>query len=231
MSRIFRNRVEAGRELGIRLRALDLGGDLLVLGLPRGGVPVACEVAAALAAPVDVLVVRKLGAPHNRELAVGAIAFGGVTVYNDELLEMLNLTEEDLEPTRRSELAELSRREGAYRGGAAPLAIANRTVILVDDGVATGATMHAAVLATRRLQPRRIIVAAPTASSDSVERLEKVADQLVVLETPEPYYAVGAWYAEFSQLRDEEVVACLAAATTRTAAGGGSGDGPSAPSA
>jgi predicted phosphoribosyltransferase len=220
MARIFRDREEAGRELGIRLRALELGRDLLVLGLPRGGVPVACEVAAALAAPVDVLVVRKLGAPHNRELAVGAVAFGGVTVYNDALLEMLNLTEQDLEPTRRSELAELERRERAYRGGAAPLAVTNRTVILVDDGVATGATMRAAVLATRRLQPRRIIVAAPTGASDSLELLEKVADQVVVLETPEPYYAVGAWYAEFPQLRDEEVVACLAAAARRTAAAG-----------
>jgi putative phosphoribosyl transferase len=224
VARIFRDREEAGRELGLRLRALDLRDDVLVLGLPRGGVPVACEVAAALAAPVDVLVVRKLGAPHNPELAVGAIAFGGVTVYNDELLEMLNLTEQDLEPTRRRELAELERRERAYRGGAAPLAVMNRTVILVDDGVATGATMHAAVIATRRLQPQRIIVAAPTAASDSLERLEKVADQVVVLDTPEPYYGVGAWYAEFPQLRDEEVVACLAAAARRMAPVGSSGD-------
>ena len=218
MARIFHDREEAGRQLGIRLRALDLRDDLLVLGLPRGGVPVACEVAVALAAPVDVLVVRKLGAPHNRELAVGALAYGGVTVYNDALLEMLNLTEQDLEPTRRSELAELTRREVVYRAGAAPLTVTNKTVILVDDGVATGATMHAAVLATRRLQPQRIIVAAPTGAIDSLERLEKVADQVVVLETPEPYYAVGAWYAAFPQLRDEEVVACLAAAARRTAA-------------
>jgi putative phosphoribosyl transferase len=217
---MFRDREEAGRELGVRLRALDLGDDLLVLGLPRGGVPVACEAAAALGAPVDVLIVRKLGAPHNPELAVGAIAFGGVTVYNDALLEMLNLTEQDLEPTRRRELAELTRRERAYRGGAAPLAVTNRTVILVDDGVATGATMRAAVLATRRLQPRRIIVAAPTAATDSVERIEKVADQVVALETPEPYYAVGAWYEQFPQLSDEEVVDCLAAAAVRTARAG-----------
>ena len=212
MARIFRDREEAGRELGIRLGALHLRDDLLVLGLPRGGVPVACEVAAALDAPVDVLIVRKLGAPHNRELAVGAIAYGGVTVYNDALLEMLNLTEQDLEPTLRAELVELERRERAYRGGAAPLTVTNKTVILVDDGVATGATMHAAVLATRRLQPQRIIVAAPTAASDSLERLEKVADRVVVLETPEPYYGVGAWYAAFPQLRDDEVVALLAAA-------------------
>lgn len=149
---------------------------MLVLGLPRGGVLVACEVAAALGAPVDVLIVRKLGAPHNPEPAVGAVAFGGVTVYNDELLETLNLTEQDLESTRRRELDEL----------------------------------------TRRLRPRRIIVAAPRAAIDSAERLEKVADQLVVLQ----YYAVGAWYEQFPQLRDEEVVECLAAAAKRKAAAG-----------
>ena len=216
MAKIYRNRIEAGAELGRRLREKGFGADALVLGLPRGGVPVACEVAAALGAEVDVLVVRKLGAPHNRELAVGAVAFGGVTVYNDALLEMLNLTKEDLEPTYRRELEELTRRERAYRAGAAPLAVASRTVILVDDGVATGATMHAAVLATRALKPRRIVVAAPTAASDSAERLAKVADEVVVLETPEPYYAVGAWYADFPQLRDEEVMACLAAAAKRT---------------
>jgi putative phosphoribosyl transferase len=212
VAKIYRNRTEAGAELGARLRREGFGADALVLGLPRGGVPVACEVASALGAEVDVLVVRKLGAPNNRELAVGAIAFGGVTVYNEALLEMLSLTEQDLEPTYRRELEELARRERVYRAGAAPLAVANRTVILVDDGIATGATMHAAVLATRALKPRRLVVAAPTAASDSVERLAKVADEIVVLEMPEPYYAVGAWYAEFPQLRDEEVVQCLAAA-------------------
>ncbi len=217
MAKIFRNRNEAGAELGARLHAAGFGADALVLGLPRGGVPVACEVAAALGAQVDVLVVRKLGAPHNRELAVGAIAFGGITVYNDGLLEMLDLTEQDLESTRRRELEELTRRERAYRAGAAPLAVASRTVILVDDGIATGATMHAAVLATRALKPKRVVVAAPTAAEDSVARLAKVADQVVVLETPEPYYAVGAWYADFPQLRDDEVVACLAAAAARSA--------------
>jgi putative phosphoribosyl transferase len=221
--KIFRDRTEAGQALGARLKHLRLEGDLLVLGLPRGGVPVACEVAAALAAPVDALVVRKLGAPYNRELAVGAIAFGGITVYNDSLLEMLSLTEQDLEPTRRHELAELERREQAYRGGAPPLAVAGRTVILVDDGMATGATMHAAVLATRALTPKRIVVAVPTAAIDSVERLEAVADQVVALETPEPYFGVGAWYSEFPQLSDEEVVACLAAASGRKAVGNEAG--------
>jgi putative phosphoribosyl transferase len=218
VTKIFRDREEAGRELGKRLRELGLTGDLLVLGLPRGGIPVACEVAAALDAPVDALVVRKLGAPFNRELAAGAVAFGGVTVYNDELLEMLGLSERDLDATRRDELAELERRERAYRGDAAPPAIANRTIILVDDGMATGATMHAAVLATKALKARRVIVAVPTSARDTVRRLERVADEVVALETPEPYYAVGAWYASFPQLRDDEVVAALAAGKRRRAA-------------
>jgi predicted phosphoribosyltransferase len=180
-------------------------------------VPVACEVAGALKAPVDVLVVRKLGTPGNPELAAGAIAFGGVTIYNDSLLEMLGLTAQDLEPTRRRELAELDRRERVYRGGAAPVAVAGRTVILVDDGIATGATMRAAVLAARALQPRSIVVAAPTAARDSVEPLESIADRVIVLETPEPYCGVGAWYSEFPQLRDEEVLTCLASARVATA--------------
>lgn len=218
MAKIFRDREQGGRELGKLLRTLELGDDPVVLGLPRGGVPVACEVAAALRAPVDVLVVRKLGAPHNRELAVGAIAFGGVTIYNDAVLEMLNLTEADLEPTRRMELTELERRERVYRGTAPPLSIADRTVILVDDGVATGATMYAAVLAARALNPRRIIVGAPTAAIESVERLESVADRVVTLETPEPYYAVGAWYADFRQLSDDDVTAALAAFARRSSA-------------
>jgi putative phosphoribosyl transferase len=224
VTKIFRDRSEAGRELGKRLAELDLGDDVVVLGLPRGGIPVACEVAAALDAPVDALVVRKLGAPFNRELAVGAVAFGGVTIYNDALLDSLGLSAEDLESTRQHELAELARRERAYRGDAAPLAVADRTVILVDDGMATGATMHAAVLATKALKPRRVIVAVPTAASDTVERLERVADRVVALETPEPYYAVGAWYAAFPQLRDDEVVEGLAAAARRGAGRSGQSD-------
>ena len=218
MAKIFRDREEAGRELGKRLRELHLDGGVLVLGLPRGGIPVACEVATALDAPVDALVVRKLGAPFNRELAVGAVAFGGVTIYNDALLEMFSLSEQGLEPTRRTELAELERRERVYRGGAPPPAIENRTVVLVDDGMATGATMHAAVLATKALKPRRVIVAVPTAARDTVERLERIADQVVALETPEPYYAVGAWYAAFPQLGDDEVVTGLETAAKRRAA-------------
>jgi len=209
---IFANRTAAGRELGERLAATGLAGEILVLGLPRGGVPVACEVAAVLNAPVDALVVRKLGAPFNPELAVGAVASGGVTVLNDDLLAQLGLGEEDLEPIRRRELAELARRERAYRPGGAALELAGKTVVLVDDGMATGATMHAAVLAARALSPKRIVVAVPTGAVDAAERIERVADRVVTLMTPSPYYGVGAWYADFGQLTDDDVRTALAAA-------------------
>jgi putative phosphoribosyl transferase len=209
---MFADRIAAGRELGRTLAAAGIEGKVVVLGLPRGGVPVACEVAAALAAPVDALIVRKLGAPFNPELALGAIAHGGVTVYNEELLAQLQLDEADLDAVRASELAELERRERAYRAGRLPLALAGATVVIVDDGMATGATMHAAVVATRALGPAHIVVAVPTAAIDAVERIERVADRVVALATPEPYFGVGAWYSRFPQLTDEEVVAALAAA-------------------
>jgi predicted phosphoribosyltransferase len=209
---MFADRSAAGRDLGRKLAEAGIEGKVVVLGLPRGGIPVACEVGAALDAPVDALIVRKLGAPFNPELALGAIAYGGVTVYNDELLEQLGLDESRLEPIRARELAELERRENTYRAGRPPLAIAGTTVIVVDDGMATGATMHAAVVATRALGPKRIVVAVPTAAVDAVERLERVADEVVALATPEPYFGVGAWYSQFPQLTDEEVVAALAAA-------------------
>ena len=196
---------------------MGLAGGILVLGLPRGGIPVACEVGAALGAPVDALVVRKLGAPFNPELAVGAIAFGGVTVYNEDLLAQLGLDEADVEPIRQRELAELRRREHAYRPGLGPVDLANRTVVLVDDGMATGATMHAAVLAARALNPRRVIVAIPTAASDAMQRIEQVADRVVAIITPEPYFGVGAWYSAFPQLSDDEVMSELAAAAKRHA--------------
>jgi predicted phosphoribosyltransferase len=218
--RRFADRRAAGRELGERLKSLGLEAPVLVLGLPRGGVPVACEVAAALGAPVDVLVVRKLGAPFNPELALGAIAFGGVTVYNRDLLRQVDLDEQDLQPIRARELVELERRERAYRQGRSALEVTRATVVIVDDGMATGATMHAAVAATRALHPSAVIVAVPTAAVDAVERLEGVADRVVALITPEPYFGVGAWYAEFEQLADAEVIESLAEAAARSAGNG-----------
>jgi putative phosphoribosyl transferase len=223
--KIFHNRVEAGVALAERLRALGLHEDVVVLALPRGGVPVAREVAVALGAPLDVLVVRKIGAPFNPELALGAIAFGGVTVYNEQLLAELGLEEADLDGVRRRELAELDRRERAYRGARPMPDLAGKTVVLVDDGMATGATMQAAVTATRALHPKRIVVAVPTSARDSVERLVAVADRVVALETPEPYFGVGAWYEEFRQLTDEDVVRCLEEYAERSTERGGSSDG------
>lgn len=213
--KMFADRIDAGRSLGRALAEARPPGRLLVLGLPRGGIPVACEVAAALDAPVDALVVRKLGAPFNSELALGAIAYGGVTVYNDDLLEELGLDEAALDSVRERELRELERRERAYRASSSPPPVEGATVIIVDDGMATGATMHAAVAATRALAPERIIVAVPTASVEAVERLGRVADEVVALGTPEPYFGVGAWYAKFPQLTDAEVAGALTAAGRR----------------
>jgi len=207
--RIFRDRSEAGRRLGARMRDLDLGQDVVVLGLPRGGVPVACEVAAAIGAPVDVLVVRKLGAPFNPELAVGSIASGGIIVYNHWVLEQLGLDADDLAPIVEREQRELERRETAYRGGTGLPELTDKVVVLVDDGAATGATMHAGVKAVRTCNPRRIIVALPTSSSDAAARLARVADQVVTLSTPEPYLAVGRWYLTFDQLTDDDVARWL----------------------
>lgn len=211
MAKIFKDRRAAGRELGRRLEGLRLTGDVLVLGLPRGGVPVACEVAECLGARVDVLVVRKLGAPFNPELALGAVAFGGVTVYNEDLLAAVGYTVEQLAPVLARELTELRRRESAYRADAPPLDVEGKTLVIVDDGMATGATMHAAVAAARALHAAQIVVATPTAAVDAVGRLAAVADRVVALEQPEPYYGVGAWYAHFPQLTDAEVLAALRA--------------------
>lgn len=207
----FADRAEAGQELAQWFLGARPGGDLLVLALPRGGVPVACEVAAALCAPLDVFLVRKLGAPLNPELAVGAVASGGVTVYNRDVLASLGLGEDDLTDVRRREQAELARRERRYRDRAPP-DLKGRTVMLVDDGIATGATMRAAVEAVRLAGPAAVIVAAPTASAEAVQQLERIADAVVVLEVPEPYIAVGARYRNFPQLSDDEVVALLARA-------------------
>jgi putative phosphoribosyl transferase len=214
----FRDRAEAGRRLGLRLRERAFEGDVVVLALPRGGVPVACEAAAAIDAPVDVLVVRKLGAPFNPELAVGSIASGGVVVYNEWVLDQLGLDKADLKPIAEREERELERREHAYRGGRKPPDIAGKTVILVDDGVATGATMHAGVVAVRAMGPKRVVIAVPTSAREAVQRLAAVADEVIALSTPEPYLSVGSWYEIFDQLTDADVAAWLARAAQHPAA-------------
>ena len=208
--RIFKDRREAGRELAAALVGARPEGDLIVLGLPRGGVPVAYEIAAALDAPLDVYLVRKLGAPFNPELAIGAVAMGGVVVYNDDVLAGFNISESELARIREGEELELARRERVYRGAAAPLALKGKTVILADDGIATGATMRAAVMAVQDAQPSKVIVASPTASRQAVAVLERVADEVTVLEVPQYYMSVGSWYEQFPQLTDQEVVDYLA---------------------
>jgi predicted phosphoribosyltransferase len=218
--RVFSDRREAGRELGDWFRRQRPKGELLVLGLPRGGVPVAYEVAAALAVPLDVFIVRKLGAPFNPEYAVGAIAAGDVIVYNEEAVAALGLDSRDLEPIIARERVELTRRERAYRSGRPPLALEKKTVILVDDGIATGSTMRAAVGAARAMHAERVIVAAPTASRQAVDELEQSADLVAVLAVPESYDAVGKWYEYFPQLDDREVIELLSPHATRERAPG-----------
>lgn len=210
MNMRFLDRVDAGRRLARRLVDLTGRPDLIVLGLPRGGVPVAREVARALRAPLDVLVVRKLGAPGQEELAMGAIATGGVRVLNDELVETLRITDEAIEEAAEREAHELDRRERAYRGDRPPLDLRDRTVILVDDGLATGSTMRAAIEAVRLQRPNRILVAVPTAAPSTCQAFRRIADDVICLITPEPFQAVGLWYEDFAQTTDEEVGELLA---------------------
>jgi putative phosphoribosyl transferase len=202
----FRDRDEAGRLLGSELaRRLGNRRDIVVLALPRGGVPVGFAVAQALSAPLDVFVVRKLGVPGHEELAMGAIASGGVRVLNDEVLGYIPVTKEVIEDVATREQQELERRERAYRGNRPPLDVTGRVVIVVDDGLATGSTMRAAVQALRKKQPSSIIVAVPVAARQTCIDLRAEVDDLVCLRAPEPFQAVGLWYENFDQTTDEEV--------------------------
>ena len=214
----FRDRVEAGRELAKQLGGYADRDDVLVLGLPRGGVPVAFEVAQALHAPLDVFLVRKLGVPGHDEYAMGAIASGGVRVINRELVESLDLPAEWIEAIEAKELRELERRERAYRGDRPPPDVTGRTVLLVDDGLATGSTMLAAATALRQDAPARLVVAVPVGSSEACDALRAVADEVVCVLTPQRLYGVGAWYEDFSQTATKEVIALLERARRPAAA-------------
>jgi putative phosphoribosyl transferase len=201
----FRDRVEAGRMLANALRDYANRQDVLILALPRGGVPVGYEVAKALDAPLDIFLVRKLGVPGGEELAMGAIASGDVKVLNEEVIKMEGISDRDIEFVYAKEREELRRRELAYRGNAAAPQIRDKTVILVDDGIATGSTMRAAVTALRRQRPSKLIVAVPTAPRSSCAVLRLLADEVVAVMTPEPFFAVSQSYESFGQTSDEEV--------------------------
>jgi predicted phosphoribosyltransferase len=202
---IFLDRREAGRALGVKLVSYAGRKDLTVLGVPRGGVPVAFEVALALDAPLDVFLVRKLGAPGQEELAMGAIASGGVRVLNSSVIRSLRISAEEIERAARREERELRRRELSYRGDRPPLDVEGRIAILVDDGLATGSSMRAAVEAARKLEPARIVVAVPVAPASAAREMRRIADDVVVVATREPFYSVGRFYEEFDQTTDEEV--------------------------
>jgi putative phosphoribosyl transferase len=202
---IFPNRTEAGRRLALPLRDYTNRKDVIVLGIPRGGVPVAFEIARMLRVPLDVLVLRKLGVPGHEELGFGAIASGGIRTLNPEIVEALRISARDIELVTNAERKELKRREHAYRGRRPPLHVKGFTVILVDDGIATGSGMRAAADALRQLKPARIVIAVPVAPGSTCDRLRSEVDDLVCLYTPAPFYGVGQFYLDFSQVSDQEV--------------------------
>ena len=214
---LFRDRADAGQKLLTLLGAYQGRPDLLVLGLPRGGIPVAYEVARGLGAPLDVFVVRKLGVPGQEELAMGAIATGGVRVVNRDVVNALGLDDAVIDRAAAEETRELERRERSYRGDRPQPAVAGRTVILVDDGLATGSTMRAAVAALRAQKPARIVVAVPVAAPSTCHEFRREVDQIVCFATPEPFMAVGRFYDDFSQTTDEEVRERLASAPAASA--------------
>ena len=201
----FRNRRDAGRRLAAELRTYANRSDVIVLALPRGGVPVGYEVATALGVPLDVFVVRKLGLPWHEELAMGALASGGVRILDDDLIRVARVSTQDIERVTATEQVELERRERRYRGDRPFPDLTGKTVLLVDDGLATGSTMRAAVAALRQEVARRIVVAVPVAAPATCDAFRDIADDIVCAETPEPFRAVGLWYDDFSQTTDEEV--------------------------
>jgi putative phosphoribosyl transferase len=220
VARPFADRHEAGVELAAHLRHYRGRHDVVVLALPRGGVPVAFEVAEAVDAPLDVFVVRKLGMPRHPELAMGAIASGGIRVLNDDVVRWYNIPDDVIEAVARAELAELERREREYRQGRPLTELSGRVVILVDDGLATGSTMRAAVQAVRAHDPARVVVAAPVGAAEACEQFADLADDTICARMPEPFSAVGLWYRDFSQTTDEEVRALMQRHAQRTTAGG-----------
>lgn len=202
---LFRDRKDAGRKLARRLTVYAGRNNVIILALPRGGVPVAYGVAKALNVPMDIFIVRKLGWPGHEEMAIGAIASGGVRVLNEGIVRYLNIPDDLIDVVAQRELRELERRERAYRGNRPPLEVKGRTVIIIDDGLATGASMRAAILGLRTHSPAEIVIAVPTAALETCEALEPEVDQMICATMPEPFYGVSRWYEDFSQTTDEEV--------------------------
>ena len=209
----YKDRREAGVDLAGQLRQFADRRDVVVLALPRGGVPVAYEVARALHAPLDVFLVRKLGVPGHRELAMGAIASGDVRVLNEDVVRWYRIPEEVIDEVAREEQGELERRESAYRAGRSPVEVSDRVVLLVDDGLATGSSMKAAVRAVRARTPSRIVVAVPVGAPETCRELATIADEVVCARTPADFSAVGQWYLDFSQTTDDEVRQLLSEAS------------------
>jgi len=214
---IYRDRIDAGKQLAARLADYADRDDVLVLALPRGGVPVAYEVAKALRAPLDIFLVRKLGVPGHEELAMGAIATGGVRILNDDVVDYLRIPGEVIDAVAADELRELERRERAYRGDRPEPDVRGKTIILVDDGLATGSTMRAAASALRQQNPARIVVAVPVSAPQTCNEYRMGVDEIICASTPEPFMGVGQWYRDFSQTTDEEVRKLLARADTAQA--------------
>ncbi|RPI59740.1 MAG: phosphoribosyltransferase [Lysobacterales bacterium] len=212
--KIFRDRSDAGRQLGEQLRRQPLKGRPIVLGLPRGGVPVAHEVAAALGAPLDVLIVRKIGAPGHEELGIGAVVDGDPPqlVVNERIADMVGASRAYIERQKARQLAEIARRKRAYRGDRPDPRVAGRTVIVVDDGIATGGTVKAALSALRAMKPARLVLAVPVAPADSLAELEPECDEIVCLVRPDFFVAIGGYYDDFTQIEDAEVIRLLAGA-------------------
>jgi putative phosphoribosyl transferase len=202
---VYRNRSEAGKYLATQLANYGDRDDVMVLALPRGGVPVAFEVAKALRAPLDIFLVRKLGVPGHEELAMGAISTGGVRVLNQDVVDYLRIPNDVIDAVAADELRELERRELAYRGDRPEPDVRGKTVVLVDDGLATGSTMRAAAAALRKQNPARIVVAVPVSASETCDEYRMGVDEIICARTPEPFLGVGRWYRDFSQTTDEEV--------------------------
>ncbi|MCL2648384.1 MAG: phosphoribosyltransferase [Phycisphaerales bacterium] len=215
MSLLFHDRIDAGRQLAARLARYAHGSGVLVLGLPRGGIPVAYEVARALDVPLDVFVVRKLGVPGHEELAMGAIASGNAQILNDDVIRQLHIPQSTVDQVAARERAELVRCERAYRLKRSAMDVANRIVILVDDGLATGASMRAAVLAVKQMGPAGVVIAVPVAAAETCELMRRFVDEVICVYMPESFQAVGLWYEDFEQTSDEEVRRLLIASRAR----------------